>query len=219
MHTFLSGAMRWLEALQGRRLSMASRGWILVAVAAMGASFLFPLWHIHLEAPQYPEGLDLWIYGHELAAGNEGQDLEEINILNHYIGMRPLREIDFLEMTMIPFVLGSFMLLGLRAAVFGIMRNLIDVLMLFVYASLFAFVNFAYRMYVYGHDLDPRAPINPDPFMPALVGTNQIANMTQTSLPSWGSGFLLVALAAMALAIYLSRKESLVAEAAYAGAG
>lgn len=207
MHSVLAQAMQWLELLQSRRLNLASRGWILFAVVAMGASFFFPLWHIHLEAPQYPEGLDLWIYAHELAAGNEGQDLAEINILNHYIGMQELREVDFVEMTMIPLALGFFMLFGLRAIVFGVMQNLVDVLMLFVYFSLFSFANFAYRMYRFGHNLDPTAPINPDPFMPALIGSNQIANMTQTSMPSGGTWLLFAALVAMLLAVFQSRKE------------
>lgn len=213
MSTLPRRAAAWIEAFQSRRLSMASRVWTLVAVAAIGASFFFPLWHINLEAPQYPEGLDLWIHGHELAAGNDGQDLQEINILNHYIGMQPLREADFVEMRVIPFALGFFILFGLRAIVFGVMRNLVDVLMLFVYFSLFSFVNFAYRMYSFGHDLDPTAPINPEPFMPALIGSNQIANMTQTSMPGGGSWLLLVALAAMLVAVYQSRAEPVLREA------
>jgi len=204
---FLLHWMRRAERFQGKRLSPLSRLWILVSCALVVGTFFVPLWHIHLQAPQYPEGLDLWIYGHELAAGNEGQDLEEINILNHYIGMEPLREADFVEMTVIPFALGFFVLFGLRAVAFGIMRNLIDHLVLFVYFSLFSLANFAYRLYGYGHNLDPRAPINPDPFTPALFGTKQIANMTQTSLPDVGSFLLTGALLALALAIFHSRNE------------
>ena len=200
--------LRIKERFLNKRLNILSRFWILVAVACIGASFFFPLWHIHLEAPQYREGLDLWIYSYQLDAGNEGQDLAEINILNHYIGMAEIHEADFLEMTILPFALGFFILFGLRAVVFGTMSNVIDHLVLFLYFCLFSLGNFVYRMYSYGHDLDPRAPINPDPFWPALVGTKQIANMTQTSLPHAASYLLMASLVALLLAVFHSRREA-----------
>jgi copper chaperone NosL len=199
--------LRW-ERFLSKRLSVLSRSLLLIAVACIGASFFFPLWHIHLEAPQYREGLDLWIHGHKLEAGNEGQDLFEINSLNHYIGMQPVEEADFQEMDIIPFALGFFILFGLRTAVLGSMTNLIDHVVMFSYFSLYALAMFLYRMYSYGHDLDPKAPINPDPFWPALIGTKQIANMTQTSLPGLGSYFLIGSLLAVLLAVFFSRKQS-----------
>ncbi|MCC6239894.1 MAG: hypothetical protein IT448_06330 [Phycisphaerales bacterium] len=190
-----------------KRLTVVSRLWILLAVFCLGASFFFPLWHINLVAPQYPEGLDLWIYGHQLTAGNEGQDLNEINILNHYIGMQPLQQADFVEMTFIPFALGFFILFGLRAVVFGVMSKLVDFLVLYLYFCVFSGINFIYRMYSYGHHLDPKAPINPDPFWPTLLGTKQIANMTQTSLPQGASYFLAGALVCLLMAIVFSWRQ------------
>lgn len=207
MRDRLNRALRWQERFLSRRLSLTSRLWILLGVIMVGASFFFPLWHIYLEAPQYREGLDLWIFGHQLAAGNEGQDLVEINLLNHYIGMAEISEADFTEMRVIPFALGFFILFGLRAVVFGAMSNLIDHVVLFLYFSLFSLANFAYRMYSYGHDLDPTAPINPEPFWPTLIGTKQIANMTQTSMPSPGSFLLVGALICFLLAVFQSRNE------------
>jgi len=200
-------AMQGWERLLNKRLNIWSRLAVLVAVACLAASFFFPLWHIHLEAPQYREGLDLWIYGHQLVGGNEGNDLHEINILNHYIGMQPINEADFVEMRVIPFAIGFFILFSLRAVVFGTMSNLIDHIALFGYFSLFALANFVYRMYSYGHDLDPKAPFNPDPFWPALLGTKQIANMTQTSLPRGASYLLIAALMSLVVAVVLSRRE------------
>jgi len=179
----------------------------MLAVLCIAASFFFPLWHINLVAPQYPEGLDLWIYGHQLVAGNEGQDLKEINILNHYIGMKPIEQADFVEMTFIPFTLGFFILFGLRAAVFGVMSKLVDFVVLYLYFCLFSGANFIYRMYSYGHHLDPRAPINPPPFWPSLFGTKQIANMTETSLPQGASYFLVASLACLLIAIFHSRRQ------------
>ena len=200
-------AVRKWEHLLNQRLNGWSRLAVLIAVVCMAASFLFPLWQIHLEAPQYTEGLDLWIYGHKLVGGNEGLDIGEINILNHYIGMQEIDEANFFEMQLIPFALGFFILFGLRAVVFGQMSNVVDNLALFLYFSLFALAIFVHRMYSYGHDLDPKAPMNVEPFWPVLIGTKQIANMTQTSLPRTGSYLLIAAMVSLALAIFLSRSE------------
>lgn len=195
------------ERFLNKRLNALSRFWILLSVVLIAASFFFPLWHINLVAPQYRDGLDMWIYGHQLVGGNEGQDLAEINILNHYIGMQEVHQADFVEMTVIPFALGLFIVLGLRATFFGVMSRLIDHLVLYLYFCVFSGINFVYRMYSYGHHLDPKAPINPDPFWPKLIGTKQIANMTQTSLPHVATYLLMGALLCLLLAIFHSRNE------------
>ena len=53
---------------------------------------VLPLWNLTMFAPQYPDGLRLDIYTHSSQGGNNGQDVKEINVLNHYIGMqRPRR--------------------------------------------------------------------------------------------------------------------------------
>src|SRR5690606_28286652 len=103
-------------------------------------------WEIRLVAPQYQEGLSLHIYTYKLIAGNNGQDLVEINNLNHYIGMKPLEQADFIEMRWVPFALGVFILLALRSSAIGIMRGVIDLLVLFVYFTAFSFASFYYRL-------------------------------------------------------------------------
>lgn len=207
MRAALDRTLRSTEHFLNKRLSPLSRLLILIAVLCLAASFFFPLWHINLVAPQYRDGLDLWIYAYQLVGGNEGQDLVEINLLNHYIGMQEIHEADFFEMQIIPFALGIFILLGLRAIVFGRMSNLIDHLVLFGYFALFSLAAFVHRLYSYGHDLDPRAPIDVEPFWPTLVGTKQIANMTQTSLPGGASYLLGAAMVCLLLAVFLSRHE------------
>lgn len=203
-------AKRFVPAIErfiDKRLNTLSRVLILAACVLLVLTFFFPLWHIHLVAPQYRDGLDMWIYSWQLVGGREGQDIAEINLLNHYIGMAEIHEADFWEMQVIPFAIGFFILFGLRAAVFGKMSNVIDHVVLFLYFSLFSLAAFVYRLYSYGHELDPRAPMNVDPFWPTLVGTKQIANMTQTSLPGISSYLILLALICLSLAIFFSRKE------------
>jgi len=187
--------------------------WLLVVSAVLLAAAIFlPLWQIHLEAPQYPEGLDLYIHSYTLDAGNEGQDLNEINNLNHYIGMQPIEEEDFPEMTFIPFFLGGFALLALRAAFFGTVKSVIDTLVLFIYFGAFSMWRFYYQLYTYAHNLDPKAPMDIDPFTPILIGWKQIANFTQYSFPREGSALLLGAVLCFGGAIWMGVRQGRTAQ-------
>ena len=78
---------------------------LLVAAAVLTlAVYFLPLWNLTMFAPQYPHGLQLDIYDHGLVGGNGGQDIKEINLLNHYIGMRDLVADDFTEFDPAAFV-------------------------------------------------------------------------------------------------------------------
>jgi hypothetical protein len=192
-----------IEALD-RRLSRplggATRGALLLGAAALAAALFLPLWKIHLVAQQFPEGLDLWVYPSRIVGGDGGQDLHEINVLNHYIGMRAIEPASFPEMKWLPFGIGVFALVSLRAVVLGRLSTLVDTLVLFVYFSGFAMGSFYWRLYSYGHDLDPAAPMTVAPFTPPILGSSQLANFHVTSLPQTGAillagyGVLLTAL-------------------------
>lgn len=204
MTAFLKSEFRFLN----KPLNLVSRLLLLAGVAAIMASYWFPLWQIHLVAPQYRDGLNLDIHSWRIVAGNNGNDLVEINELNHYIGMRPLHEADFFEMKWMPFILGFFAIFTLRAAVFGMMRYVIDLFVLFSYFGAFALGGFVYRLYTFGHTLDPRAAIHIKPFTPVLFGTQQIANFTQSSLPRFGTWLLAIYVVMLLFAIWFSRKET-----------
>ena len=205
MNVALRATHRFLE----RPLSVASRGLVLAGIVALTAGALLPLWRIELVAPQYQEGLTLEMYSHKIAAGNGGQDLAEINTLNHYIGMKPIVEADFAEMTWMPFIVGVFVLLSLRAVVMGTIGNLVDLAVMFSYFGAFSLATFIYRLWSYGHHLDPHAPMKMEPFMPVVVGSQQIANFVQTSLPMAGTFCMLLFVVALTTAIWLSRREEL----------
>lgn len=190
-----------------RPLSLSARMLMLLAAGCLVLALLLPLWRIGLVAPQYMEGLSLQIYSYQLVAGNNGQDLHEINNLNHYIGMKPLAEADFIEMRWVPFALGLFILLALRAVAIGTVSSLIDLLTLFLYFTAFSFGSFYYRLYTYGHQLDPRAPMTIEPFTPVLIGRQQIANFLQSSWPQWGTLFLGLFPLLLVAAMWFSRKE------------
>ena len=190
-----------------RPLNVWSRLLLLVAAGLLVATVFLPLWRIRLVAPQYQEGLQLHIYAYQIVGGNHGQDLNEINNLNHYIGMRPIAQADFVEMKLVPFAFGVFVLLALRAAVIGRMVSVIDLVVLFVYFGAFSIGSFAYRLYAYGHSLDPHAPVHIAGFTPVVVGSQKIANFVQSSLPQVGGMMLVLIGFIMVAAIWLSRRE------------
>jgi len=160
---------------------------ILVAVLALALTYVVPLWNLTMFAPQYPDGLRLDIYSYQLHGGNNNQDVKEINILNHYIGMRDLTDADFTEFKWMPFVIGALGLVLLRAAVYGSIGSLVDVTVLFTYFGLFSLWSFAYKLYVYGHNLAPTAAVKVPSFMPPVFGFKQIANFQVYSYPQAGT--------------------------------
>jgi hypothetical protein len=193
-------------------LNLTSRLLLLLAAAVVASALFFPLWKVSLTAPQYQEGLELFVYPWKIQGGGlNGNDLNEINNLNHYIGMKPIRQTDFTEMQVMPFMFGVFILLALRAAVFGQMAALIDLFVTAAYFGAFSIGAFYYRLYTYGHNLDPHAPVHIEPFTPVLFGTQRIANFTQSSYPMLGTYLLCVFMALLLLAIWFSRKEEAIA--------
>jgi hypothetical protein len=176
----------WLD----RVLSPRARFTVLGAGVLLLVAFFFPLWEITMLAQQFPEGIRMSIFAHKLVGGNGGADLQGINILNHYIGMREIRAQDFPEMKFIPFALGLFLLLGFRTAVFARVHQLVDLLVLFIYFGLFSLVAFYYRMYTFGHQLSPEAPFKVPPFTPPVFGHRLIANFAVYSYPGAGTYLL-----------------------------
>ena len=176
-----------MQRFLDRPVNGTGRLLLLLSIVALLAGGALPLWRISLVAPQYAEGLTLDMYAYQIVAGNNGQDLAEINTLNHYIGMKPIAQADFLEMRVLPFAIGVFALLALRAAVIGRIVTVVDLAVLFLYFGMFSLGSFVYRLYTYGHHLDPQAPMKITPFMPVVVGSQQIANFVQTSLPLAGT--------------------------------
>ncbi len=189
-------------------LGLAPRALLLLALLLVLPAYVAPLYDMTMFAPQYPDGLRLHIYSYKLVGGNGGQDLKEINVLNHYIGMKDLAVEDFTEFKWLPFVIGILGLLFLRAAVMGKITHLVDVLVLYVYFGAFALWSFAYKMYWYGHHLDPAAAVRVAPFTPPLFGYKKLANFEIYSYPALGSYALAAVALCLALALVLAWRES-----------
>ena len=204
----ISGFLRTEFRFLHKPLNFWSRLFLLAAAVTIALSIFFPLWKMHLVAPQYSDGLDLYIFSYKIQGGGyHGQHLAEINNLNHYIGMKPLQEADFMEMRWMPFVFGLIILLTLRSIVFGEMSNVVDLFALYSYFGTFSILSFWYRLYQYGHNLDPHAPVHIQPFTPYLIGMKQIANFREFSYPQAGAYLLCASVLLIVLAGWFSRKE------------
>ncbi len=204
MRSFLEKGNRLLD----QPIGLTSRLFLVAATVCLLGAYLFPLWNLTMFAPQYQEGLRLDIYSYKLEGGNGGQDVKEINVLNHYIGMKDLETKDFTEFKWIPFVVGIMGLLFLRAAVFGHLAHVLDVLVLYVYFGLFSLWSFGYKMYLYGHSLDPTAAVRVDPFMPPMFGGKQLANFEVFSYPKAGAYALTFVALLLALAFFFGWREA-----------
>jgi len=203
MRAWIEKSQRVLET----PLGITPRVLLLVAVLLLLPCYVFPLYDMTMFAPQYPEGLRLHIYSYRLDGGNGGQDIKEINVLNHYIGMKDLVADDFTEFKWIPFVVGALGLLFLRAAVLGRLADLVDVLVLYLYFGLFSLWSFAYKMYWYGHHLSPTAAVKVAPFTPPLFGHRKLANFDVYSYPAVGSYALTAVAVILVAALYLTWRQ------------
>jgi hypothetical protein len=203
MRAFIEKSDRFLET----PLDLTPRVLCLLAALLVLPCYLFPLYEMTMFAPQYPDGLRLHIYSYKLEGGHGGQDVKEINVLNHYIGMKDLETSDFTEFKWIPFVVGGFVLLFLRTAVVGRVAHLVDVLVLYLYFGAFSLWSFAYKMYWYGHNLSPTASVKVAPFTPPLFGYKKLANFEVYSYPGPGSYALAAVALALAVAFYLAWRQ------------
>lgn len=156
---------------------------LALCMAAMLLSLTVPLWKIDLVAPQYPEGLSLSIYPNRLS-GN----VEIINGLNHYIGMKTLHTDDFVEFTVLPYMIVFFAVLFLLIVVTGSRKLLYGGTILFVCFGVLALYDFWKWEYDYGHNLDPDAAIIVPgmAYQPPLIGYKQLLNFSAYSFPAAG---------------------------------
>lgn len=190
---------------------LTARARILVASAgaALFAAIVLPLWQMTMVSNQYPEGLRMWIYSYTLRG-----DLQEINTLNHYIGMQQLNVALFPELRILPFVFAIGGLLCLLAATLRQRAVTMLVLAGGLAMGLGSMTTLFYELYRYGHTLDPKAAIDVDPFMPLPIGISQLANFHVTTFFHIGSILFMLALLALVAALWISRPRQLTAQTA-----
>ncbi|RXT03791.1 hypothetical protein [Ammoniphilus sp. CFH 90114] len=168
-----------------KKLSLSSSLLVSIASVLLFASLFFPWWGMQFIAPQYPEGLDIIVYPNKL----EGQ-IEIINGLNHYIGMKEFSEKNFPELNYLPYIIGGLALLVLGAGWWRRWKGLAATALLYAVGGVLGVYDIHRWLKDFGTNLDPKAPIKIDPFIPPIYGENQIANFITHSYFSTGS-FLL----------------------------
>jgi copper chaperone NosL len=176
-------------------IGLLSRLLLVICGLALAAVLFVPIWRIDLVAPQYPEGLFLLIHADKLA-GN----VDIINGLNHYIGMKTLHSDDFMEFKILPYLIGFFALLFIVAGIVG-RRSLLNItFILFLLFGVIAMADFWKWEYDYGHNLNPDAAIKVPgmSYQPPLIGYKQLLNFSAYSMPDIG-GWIFVGVGALAL--------------------
>jgi copper chaperone NosL len=179
-----------------------SRGMLVLAAALLVPVFVLPLWSIRIVAPQYREGLGMFI-GLRDIWGHSEHDIQNINILNHYIGMKPIDPATVDVLTLMPWVVGFLMAAALVAALVGKRWLIGGWLVAFAVLGTAGLMEFYSWNHDYGHNLDPMAPIKIPgmSYQPPVFGTKQLLNMSTSSYPSWGTLFVALAFAAGVLAL------------------
>jgi copper chaperone NosL len=173
-----------------------STRWVLTAAAlSLALIFVLPLWHIGLLAPQYPEGIGLYI-GINRVTGEKPQDLNSINNLNHYIGMKRIIPESIPELRFMPWLVGGLIAVGLIAAAIGWRPLLYLWVELFALGAIAGLADFYRWGYDYGHNLDPEAIIKivGMSYQPPLIGSKKLLNFHATSWPASGGWVLIGAL-------------------------
>lgn len=172
------------------KLSNTSRLLLLLSSIMLIATLFFPVWRIELDAPQYPEGLVLLLHADKLAG-----DVEIINGLNHYIGMKTLHTENFFEFTVLPYILCFFAIFGVVAIIANRKKIALALLVTFLVFGVLAGIDFYRWNYDYGHNLDPNAAIKVPgmAYQPPMIGFKQLLNFGAYSIPDTGGWLLILA--------------------------
>ncbi len=187
------------------RLKPFSRIVAIICSIGLIAVLLVPLWRIELSAPQYPEGLVLKIYPHKL-----GGDVEVINGLNHYIGMRTLHAKDFIEFTVLPYIIGIMAFFGLLSAWVNRKWFFLSWVLFFIVFGIVAMADFYRWEYNYGHNLDPSAAIIVPgmAYQPPLIGYKKLLNFGAYSIPDIGGWIFIAVGLLLVIALFLELRRT-----------
>lgn len=175
-----------------QKLSCSSRIVVALSSLMLLTVFIFPAWRIDLYAPQYPEGLVLHIWINKLTG-----DVDIINGLNHYIGMKALSNASFPEFMYLNYIVYFFIALGLLASIIGNQNILKLFLSLAIVAGGMAIYDFYQWGYSYGHHLDPKAAIQVPgmSYQPPILGHKRLLNFDAYSFPGVAGWIVILSIA------------------------
>lgn len=170
----------------------------LAAVGFFAASFFVPWWRFWLYAPQYPSGLKLVI-----SLTGMGGDVAEIDLLNHYIGMKHLANAAPLERQLAGWGVAAICVLTLALlAVSGRTLNKLAAVPAIAFPLVFVADSF-YWLYSFGHRLDPKAPLHIAAFTPQMFGNGQIGQFETFARPDLGFWLAVLGVVCAVVATFL----------------
>ena len=183
---------------------------MLAAGLALMLMFVFPLWKITLKAPQYPKGISMFIWVNTIT-GSEPGTLQNINILNHYIGMKAIEPDSIPELQFMQYIIIALAGIALLLALLTKWQVNLVWLVILLGAGALAIYDFYLWEYDYGHNLDPNAAIKIEgmAYQPPLIGKKIILNFTAHSWPQLGSLFMALSMVSGGLAVYFGRKQKI----------
>jgi len=182
--------------------------------------FKFPLWNIVLGAPQYPDplGMNIYIQGIE---GVEEFDIQNIDGLNHYIGMKPIPKAEEMwEFKVFPIVVGSMAALGVIIGFLGFIGKVsykwfLGWFVLMSILGLLGMYDFNLWLIDYGTNLDPKAIMKlenldgtPMTYKPPLLGFQKMLNFDVDSWPSTGAYMIFAGMMLTLVAFFVGMFES-----------
>ena len=181
--------------------------------------FKFPLWNIVLGAPQYPDplGMNIYIQGIE---GVEEFDIQNIDGLNHYIGMKPIPKVEEMwEFQVFPKVIGLMVALGVIIGILGFLGKVSYKWFLgwFIVMSILGVLgmyDFKRWLIDYGTNLDPKAIMKlenldgtPMTYKPPLLGFQKMLNFDVDSWPSTGAYMIFAGMMLTVVAFFVGKSE------------
>ena len=176
---------------------------LIASAILIAISNLFPYWEMRLNAPQYPGGLFLTLYTHDLQG-----DVSEIDGLNHYIGMMPLGDAAGFERSIAMFAMTAFVILGILAGVLANRKWSWLALPIIIFPIAFLADMYYWLRYA-GQNLDPTAALSGaiEPFTPTLLGRGVVGQFSTDAMVQ--GGFWIAAVAAvLAIAGLIGRLRS-----------
>jgi len=188
-----------------KNIGIFSTALLVIAGVLLIISLFNPIWRIELDAPQYPEGLALTIHANKI-----GGEVDIINGLNHYIGMKTLHAEEFIEFTVLPYIISLFAFACLLVVLLRKKKALYFLLGAFVLFGIIAMVDFWRWEYNYGHNLDPNAAIIVPgmAYQPPLIGFKQLLNFGAYSIPDIGGWLFIGSGLLMALSVFIEVRKT-----------
>lgn len=211
--------------MTGAKVASATgfRALTVLGALLLAAAFFAPVWWVALSAPQYPPdefpdgvriefrftGVANGCHAHarqEVDQGDELDCVQEMNTINHFIGMHPIRDGAHYELAAAPYL---FVAMGVLLVAFLFYSGPFWWLLALppILTPIGFVIDYSGWLWWFGHTLSPTGAFTVKPFMPTVFGEGKVAQFSTYSYPSYGFGLLLLASVALLLALLLRRKQ------------